>query len=98
LTPALPDPATLPDPAMLDPTPTPTPTPAATASLATVACLLAAAGLSPGADEVAVLADTYAQDRADVDALYAIPEARYTAPALIFDPVPTFVDWWLRPG
>jgi hypothetical protein len=73
----------------------PTALPDATGALATVTRLLAAAGLSPSADEVAALAGTYPRDRAGVDALYAIPEARYTAPALIFDPVPTFVDWWL---
>jgi hypothetical protein len=29
----------------------------------------------------------------DIAVLYSAPEARYEAPALIFDPVPAFADW-----
>jgi hypothetical protein len=64
---------------------------------ATVRHLLAAAGLGPSDEEVAVLAAAYGEHRAAIDALYVIPEVRYASPALIFDPTPTFADWSVPP-
>jgi hypothetical protein len=59
----------------------------------TVRSALAAAGLSPSDDEVAVMVEGYADYRAAIDALYAVPEARYASPALVFSASPVFVDW-----
>jgi len=61
---------------------------------ATVQTLLAIAGLSPSPEEVATLVDAYPTFKAGIESLYAIPEARYESPALIFDPTPVFADWW----
>ena len=58
-----------------------------------VPAMLAAAGLSPSADEMAAFIKDYAFTKMSVAALYAVPEARYEVPALVFDPVPTFADW-----
>jgi len=61
----------------------------------TVQTLLAIAGLNPSSDEVATLVDAYPTFKAGIESLYAIPEVRYEAPALIFDPTPVFADWWV---
>jgi hypothetical protein len=55
--------------------------------------LLATAGLSPSEQEVADLVAQYPMHVAGLKALWAMPEARYAAPALIFDPTPVFADW-----
>jgi ABC-type nitrate/sulfonate/bicarbonate transport system substrate-binding protein len=59
----------------------------------TVRSALAAAGLSPSDDEVAVMVEGYADYRAAIDALYAVPEARHASSALVFNAAPIFVDW-----
>ncbi|TMR18724.1 hypothetical protein ETD85_53275 [Nonomuraea zeae] len=55
--------------------------------------LLAAAGLTVPEDELALLATGYGFQRAGVDALYAVPEARYADPALRFRADARIVDW-----
>jgi hypothetical protein len=60
---------------------------------ATVATLLAAAGLAPSLEEVAVLVEQYPDHRAGVDRLHSLPELRYESPALIFTATPIFADW-----
>jgi hypothetical protein len=59
----------------------------------TVQAFLAAAGLPADPDEVTFLVGQYQIHKAAIESLYAIPAARYEAPALIFDPTPTFADW-----
>jgi hypothetical protein len=59
----------------------------------TVRTLIAAAGLSPSEEEIATLIAAYPEHKAGIESLYAIPEARYAAPALIFSPTPVFADW-----
>jgi hypothetical protein len=59
----------------------------------TVRSLLAAANLAPSEEEIAGLVDGYEDYRAGIEALYAVPEARYAAPALIFNAAPVFADW-----
>lgn len=59
----------------------------------TVRTLLAAAGLFPSEAEIAGLVAGYPSFKDGIEALYAIPEARYAAPALTFTATPTFADW-----
>jgi hypothetical protein len=59
----------------------------------TVRAFLAAAGLTPSEEEIATLVAQYPMHKAGIESLYAIPEARYESPALIFDPTPVFADW-----
>jgi hypothetical protein len=59
----------------------------------TVRSLLTAARLEPSEEEIASLVESYAEYRAGIDLLYAVPEARYASPALIFNAAPTFADW-----
>jgi len=59
----------------------------------TVRSLLAAARLSPSEDEIAGLVDGYAEYQAGIETLYAVPEARYASPALIFNAAPGFANW-----
>lgn len=49
-----------------------------------VPALLAAAGLSPSAEEVATLVDGYPALLARIDALFAVPGVRYEEPALVY--------------
>ena len=58
-----------------------------------VPTMLAVAGISPSPEEVEKMIAEYPFIQMSVAALYSVPEARYEVPALIFDPVPTFVDW-----
>jgi hypothetical protein len=44
-------------------------------------------------DEIADLVAAYPQHRAMIDLLYSVPEAKYEAPALLFNPLPVFADW-----
>jgi hypothetical protein len=60
---------------------------------AVVDALLAAAGLSPEATEREGLIATYAMFKPVVEALYAVPEARYEAPALVFQAAPKLTPW-----
>ncbi|MEV1172661.1 hypothetical protein [Nonomuraea sp. NPDC049784] len=55
--------------------------------------LLTAAGLTVPEDEIALIAAGYELQRAGVDALYAVPEARYVDPALRFRADARIVDW-----
>lgn len=50
-------------------------------------------GLSPSDAEVAAMAEGYAEYRTGIAALYAVPEARYASPALVFTATPVFADW-----
>jgi hypothetical protein len=59
----------------------------------TVRTLVAAAGLTPSEEELATLVAGYPGYKAGIESLYAIPEARYAAPGLIFSATPTFADW-----
>ena len=66
----------------------------ATEAETAVWAMLAAAGLSPSAEEVAQLTAGYPALRAMADALYQVPEARYTDPALRFRAADTArADW-----
>jgi hypothetical protein len=58
-----------------------------------VSVLLGNAGLSPSAEELSVLEGIYPALKAGIESLYAIPEIRYEAPALVFNPDPVFSDW-----
>ncbi|HEX4219964.1 MAG TPA: hypothetical protein VHZ02_16420 [Acidimicrobiales bacterium] len=60
---------------------------------AVVRSALFAAALSPSEEEVASLVEGYADYRAGIDALYAVPETRYASPALTFSATPIFADW-----
>jgi hypothetical protein len=60
---------------------------------AVVDAMLAAAGLSPEATEREDLIATYAMFKPVVEALYAVPEARYEAPALVFQAAPKLTPW-----
>jgi hypothetical protein len=56
--------------------------------------MLAAAGLAPAEDEVAMMCANYPAFRAAVDALYDVPETRYADPALRFRAADTQrADW-----
>jgi hypothetical protein len=55
--------------------------------------LLATAGLNPSEQELTDLVAQYPMHVAGLKALWEMPEARYAAPALIFDPTPVFADW-----
>jgi hypothetical protein len=59
----------------------------------TVRSLLAAANLAPSEEEIVGLVDGYEDYRLGIEALYAVPEARYASPALIFNAAPVFADW-----
>ncbi len=63
------------------------------ATAATVQTLLAAAGLAPTAEEVAVLVAQYPAHLAGVALLYSVPELRYESPALTFTATPVFAEW-----
>ena len=59
-----------------------------------VRAMLAAAGLSPTAEEVAQLVAGYPALRAAADGLFQVPEARYADPALRFRAADTArADW-----
>ncbi|WP_328472635.1 hypothetical protein [Streptomyces sp. NBC_00448] len=63
----------------------------------TTRLLLAAASLPVDAGELALLTAQYPRRRADVDALYAVPAARYADPALRFRAGAT-IEEWARPA
>jgi hypothetical protein len=66
---------------------------AATDETAAVDAMLDAAGLSPAPSERAQLLQMYALFKPGVEALYALPEARYEAPALVFQAEPKLTAW-----
>jgi hypothetical protein len=55
--------------------------------------MLEAAGLKPSDAERAELAAAYATFKPGVDALYALPEAKYEDPALVFVSDPHLTPW-----
>ncbi|HJQ44724.1 MAG TPA: hypothetical protein VJ870_00170 [Amycolatopsis sp.] len=55
--------------------------------------LLSAAKLPASGTEIETYAAGYAVQRASVDALYEVPEARYVDPALRFRAGARLVDW-----
>ncbi|MFF3225774.1 hypothetical protein ACFYV7_23460 [Nocardia suismassiliense] len=59
----------------------------------TIRVLLRAAGLPATEAEIAGLAATYPEYRAAVDALYAVPAARYVDPALRFHAHARTAEW-----
>jgi hypothetical protein len=65
-----------------------------TGSETVVPALLAAAGLSPSPEEVAMFSAGYPALRAAIDGLYQVPAARYADPALRFRAADTTrADW-----
>jgi hypothetical protein len=60
---------------------------------ATVRTLLAVAGIPATEEEILAFAQDYPRLRGMVELLHAVPEARYEAPGLLFDPTPTFAEW-----
>jgi hypothetical protein len=60
---------------------------------AAVDAMLAAAGLTVSADERAKLLEMYAMYKPGVAAMYALPETRYEAPALVFPAAPKLGEW-----
>jgi hypothetical protein len=63
------------------------------AQAAVVDAMLAAAGLRPEATEREHLIATYATLKPVVESLYAVPEARYEVPALVFQAAPKLTPW-----
>jgi hypothetical protein len=61
--------------------------------MAVITMLLDAARLPASEGERAAQADGYADQRAAVDALYDVPEARYVDPALRFQAYARIEDW-----
>jgi len=60
---------------------------------AAIDAMLDAAGLNPPAEEREALGRLYATFKPGLDALYALPEARYEAPALVFQAAPKLEAW-----
>jgi hypothetical protein len=58
-----------------------------------VKTLLDQATLPASEDEIAAYAAGFAAQRAAVDALYGVPEARYADPALRFRAGARIIDW-----
>ncbi|MCW0213660.1 MAG: hypothetical protein OJJ54_09885 [Pseudonocardia sp.] len=52
-----------------------------------VPALLAAADITPSPEEVAIMIAEFPGRAAALDALYAVPEARYEEPDLVYDAV-----------
>jgi hypothetical protein len=62
-------------------------------STETIDAMLSAAGLDPSAEEREALGKMYATFKPGIDALYAMPEVRYEAPALVFQAAPKLQAW-----
>jgi hypothetical protein len=60
---------------------------------AAIDAMLASAGLTPAPEERVALGELYATFKPGVDALYALPAARYEAPALVFQAAPKLDAW-----
>lgn len=58
-----------------------------------VRTMLGEAGLPASEEEIATLVKAYPRFKAGIEALYAVADARYEAPALTFKANPTFADW-----
>lgn len=58
-----------------------------------VDAMLGAAGIAPTPEEREQLLDMYTLYRPGIEALYALPEARYEAPALVFQADPKLTQW-----
>jgi hypothetical protein len=58
-----------------------------------VRMLLEAAGLTASEQELAMLATGYAAQRAGIELLYDLPDARYEDHALVFFAEPSLADW-----
>jgi hypothetical protein len=78
---------------MPDPSLDPVPAAPSAEDHAHVAQLIARAHLAPTETELEAFAKSYLMLRAGIDSLYAVPEARYEVPALVFGAEPTFEDW-----
>lgn len=65
----------------------------ASAAQAEIRAAFAAAGLPASDTEITFLATGHARFRAAVEALYAVPQARYVDPALRFRAEARVVDW-----
>ncbi len=63
------------------------------ASPAAIDAMLDAAGLAPSPAEREQLLAMYERFKPGVEALYALPEARYEAPALVFQAEPKLTAW-----
>jgi hypothetical protein len=59
----------------------------------TIDVMLAAAGIDATPEERVKLGEMYALFKPGMDALYAVPEARYEAPALVFQAAPKLAAW-----
>jgi hypothetical protein len=62
-------------------------------TLATLDAMLDAAGIVAAPAEREQLHALYARFKPGIDALYALPEARYEAPALVFQAEPKLTPW-----
>jgi hypothetical protein len=62
-------------------------------STETIDAMLSAAGLDPSPEEREALGQMYATFKPGIDALYAMPEVRYEAPALVFQAAPKLQAW-----
>lgn len=62
-------------------------------STETIDAMLSAAGLNPSPEEREALGAMYATFKPGMDALYALPEVRYEAPALVFQAAPKLQAW-----
>ncbi|GAA2156909.1 hypothetical protein [Actinomadura napierensis] len=71
----------------------PAPSPDDPRVIAEVGLLMSRAALPLSAAELAELAASYPLQQAGVEALYAVPEARYTDPALRFRADARITDW-----
>ena len=58
-----------------------------------VRTLLEIAGITMSESELRFMVGLYPDYIAAAEKLHAIPEARYGAPDLVFDPVPQYSDW-----
>jgi hypothetical protein len=58
-----------------------------------VKAMLAAAGLVPTQSELSQIVTMYEGLKPRIEALYAVPEARYESPALVFAPRPKLGSW-----
>jgi hypothetical protein len=54
---------------------------------------LSEAGLAPSAAELDTLVEAYPAFKEGIESLHAVADARYEAPALVFDPARVFADW-----
>lgn len=62
-------------------------------TIAVLRTMLAAAGLTASDDELAAYAAAYPDTQAGVEALYAVPAARYVDPALRFRAAARIENW-----